>query len=126
MRDIGAGGPDLPPVALDLLKSLGVSEERITWEERFRNRAKNARLSFEAIQPKPEEHWLLVTSAFHLGRALASFEAAGWQGVTPYPVDFWTGLIRDGMGWGLAGRLDILNIALKERAGRWVYRMTAR
>ena len=123
MRNIGAGVPDLPPAALDLLTSPGNSAERITREERSRNRAKNARLSFEVIQPQPQEHWLLVTSAFHMGRAMASFEAAGWQGITPYPVDFRTGRIRDGMGWGLAGRLDILNTALKERAGRWAYRM---
>lgn len=126
LRDIGAGVRDLPPVAIDLLTSLGISAERITWEGRSRNTAENARLSFELIRPEPQEHWLLVTSAFHMGRAIASFEAAGWQGITPYPVDFRTGRIRDGIGWGLAGRLDILNTALKERAGRMVYRITGR
>ena len=126
LRDIGAGSPDLPPVAIDLLASLGISAGRITWEEASRNTAENARLSFELIRPDPEAHWILVTSAFHMGRAMQSFEAAGWQGITPYPVDFRTGEIRDGIGWGLASRLDILNTALKERVGRLAYRITKR
>ena len=37
------------------------------------------------------ETWVLVTSAFHMGRALASFEAAGWRHDRPYPVDYRTG-----------------------------------
>jgi uncharacterized SAM-binding protein YcdF (DUF218 family) len=35
--------------------------------------------------------WLLVTSAWHMPRALATFCAAGWN-VTPYPVDYRTGI----------------------------------
>jgi uncharacterized SAM-binding protein YcdF (DUF218 family) len=31
--------------------------------------------------------WLLVTSAWHMPRALATFRAGGWS-VTPYPVDY--------------------------------------
>ncbi|MBC7490521.1 MAG: YdcF family protein [Glaciimonas sp.] len=34
--------------------------------------------------------WLLVTSAWHMPRALATFHKAGWN-VAPYPVDYRTG-----------------------------------
>ena len=34
--------------------------------------------------------WLLVTSAWHMPRAMATFRKAGWN-VTPYPVDYRTG-----------------------------------
>lgn len=33
--------------------------------------------------------WLLITSAWHMPRALATFRKAGWN-VTPYPVDYRT------------------------------------
>ncbi len=78
------------------------------------------------IQPDSEEHWVLVTSAFHMGRAMASFEAAGWSSITPHPVDYRTAEFRTAIGWGLAGRLDTFNIALKEWVGRLVYSATGR
>ena len=33
------------------------------------------------------QQWLLITSATHMPRALATFRKAGWN-VTPYPVDY--------------------------------------
>ena len=126
LRDIGADDIALAPVAIDVLTSLGISPDRITWEANSRNTTENARLSFEVVQPDAEEHWVLVTSAFHMGRALASFEAAGWTSITPYPVDFRTAEFSDSIGWGLAGKLDTLNIAVKEWVGLLVYGATRR
>ncbi len=39
--------------------------------------------------PKPSERWLLVTSAYHLPRALGAFHQVGFA-VEPYPVDWRT------------------------------------
>ena len=33
---------------------------------------------------------MLVTSASHMKQALASFKAAGWTSLVPYPMDFQT------------------------------------
>ncbi|PWE48116.1 hypothetical protein DEM26_19925 [Thioclava sp. NG1] len=81
---------------------------------RSRSTIENARFSYDLAQPKPSETWVLVTSAFHMRRAMASFERAGWEEVVPYPVDYRADGFLDGIGWDLAGHLDTLDIALKD------------
>ena len=120
------GQPEIPSVAVDFFVSLGIALARITWEDQSRNTAENARFSYEVAAPASGETWVLVTSAFHMGGALASFEAAGWGNVVPHPVDYRTGSIGDGIGWNLSGNLEILNIAIKEWIGRLAYRLTRR
>ena len=65
----------------------GIATSRIILEERSRSTHENALLAKEQIQPGPAETWVLVTSAFHMPRAVASFRAVDWR-VIPYPVDF--------------------------------------
>lgn len=126
LRDAVTGRPDLPSIAIDVFTSLGISPDRITWEDQSRNTVENARFSLAVAAPVPGETWVLVTSAFHMGRSLASFEAAGWPKITPYPVDYRTGDFRAGIGWDLAGKLGTLNTALKEWVGRAAYSLTGR
>lgn len=76
-------------IARDLLVALGLPDQRIEMEERSRNTCENATESFIALQPKPNEQWLLVTSASHMPRAVACFRAAAFK-VVPYPVDYRT------------------------------------
>jgi uncharacterized SAM-binding protein YcdF (DUF218 family) len=118
--------PDIPNVAVDLFVSLGIDPDRITWEDQSRNTAENALFSYEVAAPASRETWVLVTSAFHMGRALASFEAAGWGEIIPHPADYRTGSFIDGIGWNLSGSLEVLNIAIKEWVGRLAYRVTGR
>ncbi len=61
------------------LEALGVAHDRITAEEQSRNTIENAVFSRLVAQPKPGERWLLVTSAFHMPRAIAAFRAAGFR-----------------------------------------------
>ncbi len=72
-----------------LLRQLGVDTGRVIFEDQSRNTAENATLSYRMVQPKKGERWLLVTSAFHMPRAVGSFRQVGWE-VTPYPVDYQT------------------------------------
>ena len=83
-------------------------------------------ISLEAFQPNPDEVWVLVNSAFHMRQAMASFEAAGWPAITPYPVDFRTAAFGDYIGWGFAGKPEMLNIAIKEWVGLLFYGSTRR
>ena len=65
----------------------GIAAPRIILEERSRNTHENAVFAKGLIRPGPAETWVLVTSAFHMPRAVASFRAVDWP-VIPYPVDF--------------------------------------
>jgi len=75
--------------AVKQLEALGVAHERITAEEQSRNTIENAVFSRLVADPKPGERWLLVTSAYHMPRAIAAFRAAGFP-IEPYPVDWRT------------------------------------
>ena len=59
-----------------------MAHDRITAEEQSRNTIENAVFSRLIAQPKPGERWLLVTSAFHMPRAIAAFRAAGFDAYT--------------------------------------------
>ncbi len=73
-----------------LFEELGLDPERVLFEDRSRNTFENALYSYRLAAPRPEETWLLVTSAYHMPRAVGCFRRAGWR-VVPYPVDFRTG-----------------------------------
>jgi uncharacterized SAM-binding protein YcdF (DUF218 family) len=75
--------------ALRVLEGLGIPRARITLEDRSRNTVENAVLSKAIARPKPGERWLLVTSAYHLPRAVGVFRKAGFA-VEAYPVDWRT------------------------------------
>lgn len=77
------------PFAVQQLQALGVARERITAEEQSRNTIENAVFSRLIANPKPGQHWLLLTSAYHMPRAMAAFRAAGFP-VEAYPVDWRT------------------------------------
>jgi uncharacterized SAM-binding protein YcdF (DUF218 family) len=72
-----------------LFVSLGLPRERLVLEGRSRNTAENAVFSLQLAQPKPGERWLLVTSAYHMPRAVGCFRKAGFP-VEAYPVDWRT------------------------------------
>ncbi len=101
--------------------SLGVPPERITYENRSRNTHENATFSAALVKPKPGERWLLVTSAWHMPRAVGCFRRAGFT-VAAYPVDYRTGpgalTIHATAGDGLFE----LDIAVREWLGLAAYR----
>ena len=69
--------------------AMGVPPERITTEDASRNTFENALFTQRLVGPQPGERWLLVTSAFHMPRAVGTFRAANFP-VVPYPVDYRT------------------------------------
>jgi len=89
-----SGGDMLPgrgqseaQVAGALLESFGIPANRLMLEGRSRTTAENAEFSRLMAMPKPGEHWLLVTSAWHMPRAVGAFRKVGFP-VDPYPVDY--------------------------------------
>lgn len=126
VRDLGAHSQAQAGIAEELLLSLGLAPDRLTLETRARNTAENATLTHALIRPEPDERWILVTSAFHMPRAMRSFERAGWPRLVPWPVDFRSQTFGAGTGWNLAENLDQLNRAVKESVGDLAYRLTGR
>ena len=75
--------------AQQLFDRLGVAAGRIELEDKSRNTFENAQFSKALVMPKPGERWLLVTSAYHMPRAVGVFRQAGFP-VEAYPVDWRT------------------------------------
>ena len=117
-RDADAAGP--------LLLALGVAASRLTIEANSRNTWENAVEALALAKPAPGETWLLVTSAFHMPRAVGCFRRAGWT-VTAWPVDYRAdpdelpSLFRTP-----ARRFAELHQAIRETVGLVVYRLLGR
>ena len=80
------GGTTQGQLVIKLLMRLGIEPERIIIEDRSQNTAENAKFSKMIAAPKPSEKWLLVTTAFHMPRAMGAFRAVGFP-VQADPVD---------------------------------------
>ncbi|MER9137771.1 YdcF family protein [Mesorhizobium sp. M0830] len=110
-----------------LLTALGVTADRLILENKSRNTYENAVFSKELVTPKPGETWLLATSAFHMPRAKALFDKAGFATV-PWPVDYRTsgregiGLFRDNP----ADSLQATTVAIREWIGLIAYWLSGR
>jgi uncharacterized SAM-binding protein YcdF (DUF218 family) len=113
--------------AVRIFESLGIPHARIIAEEQSRNTLENAVFSRLLAMPQPGERWLLVTSGYHMPRAMGVFRQAGFP-VEAYPVD-----------WRTRGRQDVArpfstlgsgleraDTAAREWVGLLVYWLTGR
>ena len=119
-------GPEAP-FAVRQLMALGVAHDRITAGEQSRNTLENAAYARLLANPKPGERWLLVTSAYHMPRAIAAFRAEDFA-VDAYPVDWRTrgaGDLQRGFST-LSEGLRRTDVATREWVGLVVYRLTGR
>lgn len=113
--------------ALRYLISFGIDERRVTIEKNSRNTFENAVLSSEIVELKAGDKWVLVTSAFHMPRAIGVFRKQGWH-VLPWPCDFRTfgpEAVRD-FSSSTHSNLSNLSLAIKEWVGLSAYLMTDR
>jgi len=116
------------PITRALLIRQGFDVSRVLFETEARDTYENALLSRRLARPKPEERWLLVTSARHMPRSVGIFRAVGWP-VIPYPVDYrTTGRIELDRhpNAGTGSRLADLDLALREWVGLVAYRIMGR
>jgi len=118
-----SAGTDEAELAAQLFDRLGLARGRILLEARSRNTAENARFSKALVAPNEGERWLLLTSAWHMPRAMGAFRNAGFA-VEAYPVD-WRTRGRDDIIVPLAG-LPRTDVAIREWAGLLAYRLTGR
>ncbi len=109
-----------------LFEQQGMDPARISFEENSRNTYENAIFSKELLTPNPEDNWLLITTAWHMPRAIGAFCKAGFP-VLAWPVDHWTvrgDLMR--IEWDFVDNLNELNIAMHEWTGLLIYRLTGK
>ncbi len=106
------------------LVELGLDDSHMLLEEHSRNTYENAVDSAALAKPQPGQVWLLVTSAFHMPRAVGCFRAAGFD-VLPFPVDYQTDAA-PALGFSFLGEARVLDLALHEWVGLAVYRLLGR
>jgi uncharacterized SAM-binding protein YcdF (DUF218 family) len=128
---ISGGNPDPrrpeakeAPTQRDQLVDWGIAPERIIVEPNARNTYENAVEVKKLAQANGWKTVLMVTSAFHMGRARGCFRAVE-QEVDTLAVDRRT---HDPAGFGFvllprATALDTSTDALREGFGRWIYRL---
>jgi uncharacterized SAM-binding protein YcdF (DUF218 family) len=113
--------------ALVLFERLGLASGRIEPEDKSRNTFENAQFSKQLAIPKPGERWLLVTSAYHMPRAIGVFRRAGFP-VEAYPVDWRTRGTEDfaSLFGTMSDGLSRTDTAVHEWIGLAVYWLTGR
>jgi uncharacterized SAM-binding protein YcdF (DUF218 family) len=112
-------------IAQATLLRLGVPADKIIIENQSINTTENARFSKEKLLTYGFQQPILVTSAFHMPRAVKQFDKVGIT-VTPFPADYQTN-VQGGLGfrqwWPDADGLSNFSLAVKEYVGllaiRW-------
>ena len=65
--------------------SSGIAPDRILTEERSQTTVENARFTADLLHPAARSRWLLVTSGYHMPRAVGAFRQAGFD-VIAFPA----------------------------------------
>jgi len=103
-------------------------ESAVIFDRDSRNTFENAIYSQESLPADSdiadEKGWLLVTSAFHMPRAMGVFQQQGWN-VIPYPVDYYSKPLTFS-NWrpNLGLNMHELSIAVREWIGLTAYYLT--
>jgi uncharacterized SAM-binding protein YcdF (DUF218 family) len=112
-------------VARAVFDGLGLAPGRVVFERDSRNTYENAVMSKQLVQPQPGERWALITSAYHMPRAVGCFRAQGWP-VIADPVDYGTSPQGDPPSLSLLAGLDGVHWALREWIGLAFYYLAGR
>lgn len=134
-RIILSGGPNTfmtnptpdAVIVKQLMTDMGIDPARIEVEGKSRNTWENALFAKKIANPKPNEKWLLVTSAYHAPRAMGTFRQAKFD-IKAYPVDYYTGgeTSRFSPFYYAMDGITITDTAAKEWLGLIVYKLTGR
>jgi uncharacterized SAM-binding protein YcdF (DUF218 family) len=118
-------GPREAAVAKQYFTSFGIAADRISIEDRSLTTEENAQFTAALIHPTPSSRWLLVTSAYHMPRAMGAFRKAGFN-----VIGFSVGLRTHGweeLWWPARTATDNLrrmDIAVVEWLGLLTYRLS--
>jgi uncharacterized SAM-binding protein YcdF (DUF218 family) len=107
----------------DVLAVMGVPAQHLILEDQSKNTHDNAVNSALLLKSRDMNRILLVTSAFHMPRANALFQAQDLE-VVPAPTDYQGVILKSRLPGGIPGVKNLYRTteALHEIAGYWVYR----
>ena len=106
-----------------LFAALGLDPKRIVFERESQTTHQNVVLAKKLLRPKQGEIWVLITSAFHMPRAVGAFRQSRWP-VIPYPVDYKTpGNGRPHWPADIYEGLNLSDLAMHELLGLMYYRL---
>jgi uncharacterized SAM-binding protein YcdF (DUF218 family) len=113
--------------AAEIFESLGISSGRMAVDRRARNTQEIAEFARALAAPKSGERWLVVTSAYHMPRAIGLFRKAGFA-VEPYPVDWRVGVAPVALNFHIlsADGLGYVDTAIREWIGLLAYRIAVK
>lgn len=120
-----ASGPTEAQRARIFFRTMGLPVDTMSWEDKSRNTFENATLTAEIPHIDKQRPWLLLTSAWHMPRAMGVFQAQGWN-VTAYPVDFRTASTTPWTAYSWLESMGLWQLALHEYAGIASYRLLGR
>ena len=113
-------------VAARFMMDLGVPEEAIITEGSARDTFENARFTAAICRQEGFTRPIVLTTAYHLKRALIAFDAAGMP-AAPFPANFFANDHQSGRWRRLlpqASSLYLTTCALHEYLGIWYYKLT--
>ena len=113
-------------LAKPFFADLGIDRSRVIVEHQARTTYENGLLTKRLVNYQAGQQWILITSAWHMPRAVGVFRKAGWP-VIPYPVDYRTnGTSIAYRGLDLKGGLERFSLAAREWIGLLAYRILGR
>lgn len=122
--DGGSPGPSEASIIEEYFVSFGIQPERIITEGQSQTTEENARYTARLIHPTASSRWMLVTSGYHMPRAIGAFRKAGFE-VSGYPAGHrthgWNDIWRAASTG--ADNLRRLDIALHEWLGLADYKL---
>ncbi|MDX2259134.1 MAG: YdcF family protein [Hyphomicrobiaceae bacterium] len=122
-----AGGSDAAGPVGRYLSDVGVAPQRILLESKSANTWENALFTRDLVATASGQRFLLVTSAYHMPRAMGVFRRAGFD-VWPAPTDYRTRDARDlvRLFTSIPAGLERVDLAAKEWIGLVAYWATGR
>lgn len=123
--DTGEGCVPEAVLARRFFIHMGLAPDRVRYEAASRTTFENALLTAQLPGLDKTRPWLLLTSAWHMPRAMTAFRSQGWH-VTPWPVDFRS---NDHMPWtaySLTKGVQQWQFALHECLGLLAYWVSGR
>lgn len=103
------------------LEHIGFNTRRIIWEKEARNTYENVLFTKKLLKPKPQDKWVVVTSALHMPRATRAFKKMNWE-IIPYPCSYvYPSRLSFAPTFNMLENFSILHDVIHEYVGLLVY-----